>query len=314
MEAIGPKLSPLGRALPRAVQELLRDWAPGLDLAGLLADLFLEYPKDDSGFDPVATKRWYFAIAQTVCRYFRLQVIDAASIPPGPSLIVGCHSGVMAWDATCLVAAIYDRTGRFSRNTGHRFFASFAPMERFLTARGVVIGSQENLEACLRHGEMVLLFPGGAEDMRRPFLTERYVVKPHRGFAPGHGGYVKLALRTQVPIVPTAIVGAEETHLLLTDVPALARLLHVPFFPIVASPLPLPARMYIRFGRPIHLDHPPSAAHDQGLVDRLNGQVRGELQGLIDDTLRRRRGVFLSSYDGATAREIANHGRPAPPP
>ena len=55
--------------------------------------------------------------------------------------------------------------------------------------------------------------------------------------------------------------------MMLGDVPALARLLGVPFFPIVASPFPLPARFYLRFGRPIRFAEPPAAADDQATVD-----------------------------------------------
>ena len=122
-------------------------------------------------------------------------------------------------------------------------------------------------------------------------------MKPEKGFAPGCGGYVKVALRTRSPIVPVAIVGAEEVHYCVGDIPQLAAYLKVPFFPLVASLVPLPARIYIRFGEPIVLPAPPEAAEEQVAVDRLNEHVRSTLQALIDDTLRRRRGVYWSSYD-----------------
>jgi hypothetical protein len=70
----------------------------------------------------------------------------------------------------------------------------------------------------------------------------------------------------------------------------------MPFFPIVLSVLPLPARIYIRFGEPILLDAPPEAAADQAMVDGLNTHVLATLQALIDDTRRRRHGVYCSSY------------------
>jgi 1-acyl-sn-glycerol-3-phosphate acyltransferase len=230
-----------------------------------------------------------------VCRYFRLTVRGAEHLPPGRAIVVGCHSGVLPWDATCLVVAIHRHTGRFSRNVAHQLFGRFAPVARFLAAHGMVMGEAARVEALLRREEIVLLFPGGAEDMRRP-VWERYRVKPHKGFAPGNGGYVKIALRTQSPLVPVAVVGAEETHLLLGDVPPLARLLGTPYFPIVLSALPLPARLYVRFGAPVHLDAPPEAAADQAVVDRLNIEVRRALQNLIDDTRRRRHGIYWSSY------------------
>jgi hypothetical protein len=81
----------------------------------------------------------------------------------------------------------------------------------------------------------------------------------------------------------------------------MAEYLGVPFFPIVASLAPLPAHIYIRFGKAIRFDVPPEAADDQALVDRLNEHVRSTMQALIDDTLRRRKGIYWSSYDASEA-------------
>jgi 1-acyl-sn-glycerol-3-phosphate acyltransferase len=292
-----PALNALGRLLPTWAQDAVRRHAHGLDVPAVLADLFLDHPTDAHGFDPAVARRSYFFVAQTICRYFRSTVIDAHHIPEGRALLVGCHSGVVAWDATVLVPEILRHTGRFSRNTGDFFFAGLGPLSRFLAASGVVIGRPDTLVDLLRHEALVLLFPGGAADMCRP-IWERYRVRAHRGWAPGHGGYVKVALRAGAPIVPMAIVGAEEVHGLLTDMPPLARLLGTPFFPIVLSPFPLPARIYLRFGEPIRLDAPPAAATDQVVVDELNVTVRDRLQALIDDTVRRRRGIYCSRYDG----------------
>ncbi|HLK10267.1 MAG TPA: lysophospholipid acyltransferase family protein [Candidatus Binatia bacterium] len=280
--------SRLARLLPDVCRQAL-----GLLLAGANTG----NASDEDDLDPVRTRRSFWLVEQTISRYFRLRVMGAEHIPPGRALVVGRHSGVLPWDAACLVPALHRHTGRFSRNAGDALWARWAPVARYLAARGVVLGPAAEIEALLRRDELVLLFPGGAADMRLP-VWERYRVKAHKGFAPGRGGYIKIALRTRSPVVPVAIVGAEEVHMLLADVWPLARLLGVPFFPIVASVLPLPARLYVRFGPPIRLDAPPEAAADQEVVDRLNGAVRAALQALIDDTRRRRRGVYWSSYDG----------------
>jgi len=122
---------------------------------------------------------------------------------------------------------------------------------------------------------------------------------PHKGYAPGRGGYVKVALVTRAPIVPLAVVGAEEAHMLLANVAPVARLLRVPFWPILASWLPLPVKLYVRFGAPIRFREGPEAAGDQAVVDRLNERVRQSVQSLIDDTVRRRHGIIWSVYDAA---------------
>jgi 1-acyl-sn-glycerol-3-phosphate acyltransferase len=179
---------------------------------------------------------------------------------------------------------------------GDRVVGRRGPLARILKATGHVIGERPRVEELLQRDALVLVFPGGAQDMLRP-IWRRYRVVPHVGLAPGNGGYLKAALRARSPIVPVAVVGTEEIHVLLGDLPSLARWIGFPFFPLVASPLPLPARIYIRFGPPIHLDAPPEAADDQATVDRLNVEVRERLQALITDTVRHRRGIYWSRYD-----------------
>lgn len=291
-----PDLTPLGRLLPASWQRTIQDRASNLDVAAVLADLLLDHPRTVDGVDPVLTKRIFLFLERTVCRYFRLRVLDVDNVPPGRALLVGCHSGVFAWDAACLVVALHRHTGRFSRNVGDRFFLKLGPFARLLEATGMVVGERDRVEALLERDELVLCFPGGADDMRRP-IWRRYTLAANRGLRPGRGGYVKAALRSRSPIVPVAVVGTEEIHVMLGDVPALARLLGTPFFPVVASPIPLPARVYLRFGEPIHLDAPPEAADDQAVVDRLNADIQMRLQALITDTVRRRHGIYWSSWD-----------------
>jgi 1-acyl-sn-glycerol-3-phosphate acyltransferase len=249
-------------------------------------------------FDPAATRASLALVRETVARYFRLEVFGTEHIPRGRSMVVGCHSGVIPYDAACTLVAIAEGTGRLARAVGDRMFGRLPAVERYLRRRGAIVGRPAETEALLRAGNIVLVFPGGAADMTRPIWRHRYRVLPHKGFAPGHGGYIKIALRTRAPIVPLAVIGAEEAHMLLANLPGLARWLGVPLLPLVASIIPLPVKLYVRFGAPIHLDGSAAAARKQNVVDRLNTQVRLAVQRLIDDTRRRRHGVVWSSYDG----------------
>jgi 1-acyl-sn-glycerol-3-phosphate acyltransferase len=259
-------------------------------------------PRSSPGFDQASTARWLAGVRATVWRYFRPQVIGAENLPRGRGLIIGCHSGVIPYDAACTLVAIHDATGRFSRAIGDNLFGRVALVQDFLRQQGAVVGRPEVVAALLRAGHLVLVFPGGARDMERPYLTQRYCVLPHRGFAPGHGGYVKVALRAHAPIVPLAVVGAEEAHVMLANLPPIARLLGMPLFPLLLFPLPLPTKLYIRFGTPIVLPGTAADADDQLRVDELNDMVRRRVQDLIDDTVQRRRGVIFSTYEDSPGR------------
>ena len=89
---------------------------------------------------------------------------------------------------------------------------------------------------------------------------------------------------------------------MLANLPPVARVLGVPFFPWLLFPFPLPAKLYIRFGPPIVLPGTAADAKDQQKVDQLNRMVRRRVQQLIDDTVRRRRGIIWSAYDEHRAR------------
>ncbi|MBI1815830.1 MAG: acyltransferase family protein [Deltaproteobacteria bacterium] len=256
---------------------------------------------DPFGFDPTTAERWLGYVRAVLWPYFRPQVMGTEHLPRGRALIVGCHSGVVPYDAACTLVAIHEATGRFSRAIGDNLFGRIGVVENFLRRQGALVGHPDVVAGLLRAGHMVLVFPGGAKDMERPYLTQRYQVLPHRGFAPGRGGYIKLALRTRTPIVPLAVVGAEEAHVMLGSVPGLGPVLGMPFFPLLLFPVPLPVRLYIRFGKPITLPGTPADAHDQTRVDQLNEMVRRRIQRLIADTVTRRRGLIFSEYRNGRA-------------
>ena len=192
--------------------------------------------------------------------------------------------------------AIHDATGRFSRAIGDNLFGQIGVVQDFLRRQGAVVGRPEVVERLLRAGNYVLVFPGGARDMERPYLTQRYRVLPHRGFAPGHGGYIKIALRTRSPIVPLAVVGAEEAHVMLANLPPwLARRRACRCSRCCCFPLPLPVKLYIRFGPPIALPGTPADAEGSaGRVDQLNEMVRRRRAAAHRRHGGRRRGVIVT--------------------
>jgi 1-acyl-sn-glycerol-3-phosphate acyltransferase len=113
---------------------------------------------------------------------------------------------------------------------------------------------------------------------------------------------VRLALRTGAPIIPCAVVGAEEIHPLLANAGFLAKALGVPYLPLTPTfpllgPLgfvPLPTKWSIDFGDPLPVDaYGPEGAEDPILVNRLSQDVRSTLQKIIDGRLARRRSVWF---------------------
>jgi 1-acyl-sn-glycerol-3-phosphate acyltransferase len=143
----------------------------------------------------------------------------------------------------------------------------------------------ENAERLLSQDKLVVAFPEGAQGSSKLF-KERYRLQRF-----GRGGYVKLALKLGAPIIPTAIIGAEETNPLLSRSRLLGKavgaeyLAITPTFPWLGplGLLPVPVKWHIAVGEPIDLSaYGPASADDALVVHRLNEQIRGILQGLLD--------------------------------
>jgi len=137
----------------------------------------------------------------------------------------------------------------------------------------------------LERGEMLLIFPEGTVGIGKPF-SERYKLQDWRV------GHIEFAIRHRSPVVPVAVIGAEE------QMPQIARLpIHLfgsPWLPITATPFPLPTHYHIHYGQPIvfHDRFKPSDADRPDVIDAAALEVKAAVQDLIDQGLEARKGVF----------------------
>src|SRR5205807_6288287 len=169
----------------------------------------------------------------------------------------------------------------------------FAP---FLLKTGNVLAHPDNAVTLLERDELVGVFPEGVKGAAKLY-RERYKVRRF-----GRGGFVQVALRTGAPIIPVAVVGAEEVHPVLFDMQPLARLLGLPALPItptfpwlgLGGLVPLPSKWFIAFGEPIEVaQHGPEAADDARLVLELSERVREWIQSTVNRLLARRQTIFF---------------------
>src|SRR5206468_12170849 len=145
---------------------------------------------------------------------------------------------------------------RHLRLLGADFVFRLPVMSEYARKTGATLACNPDAEGLLRRGELVGVFPEGFKGVGKPF-RDRYKLQRF-----GRGGFVSAALRTGAPIIPCAIVGAEEIYPKIGDVKPLARLFGAPYFPITPlfplfGPLglvPLPSKWYIEFGEPIRTD------------------------------------------------------------
>ncbi len=244
-----------------------------------------DYSVDDFGFDPELTERVFLAMARPLYRsWFRVEVSGLENVPDsGAALIVANHSGTIALDSVMTQVALHDEhpAHRHLRMLGANLVFQTPFVGEIARKAGHTLACHPDAERLLSAGELVGVWPEGFKGVGKPF-SQRYKLQRF-----GRGGFVSAALSTGAPIIPTAIVGAEEIYPMVANASILARILGLPYFPITPTfpwlgPLglvPLPSKWLIHFGEPVVTDDfPLGAADDPMLVFNLTDQVREQIQ------------------------------------
>lgn len=280
--------------LTTALRERLRAWTwelGGEELRarlGKLAPPGNEYGVDPFGFDldyaiaAIAPLLWMYK------RYFRVEVHDVERVPAeGRVLLVSNHSGQLPFDAAMVgLSLLVERDPpRVARALVERWVPTLPFFSTLMARLGQVVGTPDNCRRLLAADEAILVFPEGVRGLNKPW-SERYrLQKFGRGF-------MRLALESGVPIVPVAVVGAEEQAPALADVRPLARLLSMPAFPVTPTllPFPLPTRHRIWFGEPLRVEGSPEAEDPE--LDEQVERVRAAVAALLAKGLADRQGIF----------------------
>lgn len=226
-------------------------------------------------------------------RYWRVEASGARWVPAeGPALLIANHSGAVPFDGAMIVTAVDALGGRVVRFLYDGFVEGVPPLDAFYRRVGGVPATREHARALLEAGELVLLFPEGVSGVAKPF-SERYRL---RQFSPG---FARLATQCDVPVIPVAVVGAEEIYPLVGRAEAVGRRLGVPYLPITPffpllgplGALPLPTKWFIGFGRPIRFRGSDAGPYMQAHEEAA--RVRRRLQSMVTRLKNRRRSVFF---------------------
>jgi 1-acyl-sn-glycerol-3-phosphate acyltransferase len=270
----------------------LRGAVPDDDIASRTKALVVH--GNEFGFDPFGLSRDSVGSAIKVARffyrhYFRAETFGIENLPSaGRVVIVANHSGQLPFDALVIASACFLEPAqpRLVRAMVE-FFVPTVPFASYLFARwGQITGTPENCRRLLAAEEAVLVFPEGARGISKPF-SKRYQL------AEFGTGFMRLALETGAPILPVAVIGAEEQAPAI-NLKALAKLVGAPAFPVVPYPpfiaaVPLPVKYRVHIGEPMQFQGDPE--DDDGLAEKVK-TVRHRIQGMIHQGLRGRKHVF----------------------
>jgi 1-acyl-sn-glycerol-3-phosphate acyltransferase len=236
--------------------------------------------------EPLPLRVWV-AVWRAAQYYFRYTVdgLDRLVGAP-PSLIVGYHGRPFAWDPAMLTVALYDRLGYLPHGFIHRGVDAIPPLRWFSDGLGFVTGDDTRLAEAIARGEHLIVTPGGANEGCRSFRHNYRVDWVSRL------GYVRLAAKYRLPIVPVAASGVDDAYVGLTDADAIGRRIGLPhdwtWIPWLAlGPLgvfpfspPFPVRVHQIIGKPIQV--PRIDPDDRAALQSVHERVRRAMQQLIN--------------------------------
>jgi 1-acyl-sn-glycerol-3-phosphate acyltransferase len=231
--------------------------------------------------------------------WFRVEWEGLEKIPPhGGALLVANHAGAIPADAPIIMHGIEEELGRPVYGLADHLFRSLPVVGTLWARGGGVAAHPDNAYRLLRdQGQLALVFPEGTKGTGKQF-SERYKLRRF-----GRGGFVEIAMRAGVPVVPITVIGSEETMPILFKSPALARIFGVPYVPITANMLLLgplgllgyfPAKVKLRVLDPVRFDvDPDQERYPRSLVFEQAEAIRQRMQLSLYDMLRKRRSVWF---------------------
>ena len=260
----------------------------------------LDAGQNEHGFDPFGFEprflRYVAPIAEWFFRvYFDAEVHGIENIPnTGPVLLISNHSGQIPVDGMLIGTAclLEKKPPRMIRSMVERWIPDIPFISWVFARAGQVVGTRENARILLRRGGCILVFPEGVRGISKTY--DRAYELQEFGL-----GFMRLALETNTPIVPVAVVGGEEQMPAVADLKGLGKLLGMPAFPITPTfpllgplgGLPLPVKYRLYFGEPIHFE---GALDDEDRVIRAQvREVTSAIEAMIEQGLSEREGVFL---------------------
>jgi 1-acyl-sn-glycerol-3-phosphate acyltransferase len=231
--------------------------------------------------------------------WFRADWVGLEKIPTdGGALLVANHAGAIPSDAPVIMHGIETELERPVYGLADNYFRKMPVIGTLWSRLGGLPAHPDNAYRLLREqNQLVLVFPEGSKGPGKLY-SERYQLRRF-----GRGGFVEIAMRAGVPVVPIAVVGAEESMPTLMHIPGLAKAIGAPYAPITANMLAMgplgafgyfPAKFKLQVLDPVHFDVPPDQErYSRSRVMDESEAIRDRIQSALYEMLRNRRSVWF---------------------
>jgi 1-acyl-sn-glycerol-3-phosphate acyltransferase len=255
-----------------------------------IRDHYAKMGDDPFGLDPEFTRYGAMLTAFMHRRYFRTEVHGIEHVPRGRALLIANHSGQIPIDGLILALTLFFDANppRLIRAMVEKWMQTLPFVAPLIARLGQVVGVPDNCHRLLERDELILAFPEGVKGIVKPY-TRRYQLEEFGQ------GFMRLALATRSPVVPVAVIGAEEQYISVGNLDWAAKAIGLPALPVVpqlmvGGLLPLPTKYRIYFGEPLKFEGDPA---DERTVSEHVWLVRQTIQRLLVHGLERRRSVFF---------------------
>jgi len=218
---------------------------------------------------------------EIIRRYLRIEVEGIENVPrEGAAIIISNHSGYSGFDAIMLANEIYLAQKRKARLIAHKLWFLGKPVQVISEKMGLVEADTNAILASLKQNDPIIIFPEGEAGNFKP-TQRRYRLQEFKR------GFIRTAMISGAPIVPAMVIGAEETHINLSQI-RFTKYLIGTAIPLPLNIIPLPVKWKIKFLPPIYLDARPVDAMNREKVMKYSHDIRRILQREIIKELRKR--------------------------
>lgn len=217
-------------------------------------------------------------------KYFRLEIEGLENIPKrGAAVIAPNHSGFAGFDALILADIIHREARRIPRILTHHFW--FLTKTTAIPAQkmGFTEATFENGVNLLEKNNLIVIFPEGENGNFKP-SSEMYQLQEFKR------GFLRMAVRTQAPIIPTLIIGAEESNINLSKL-KFTKFLKGTVIPLPLNVIPLPVKWKIKFLPPIYLPYTPDQIEDSELMREIAIEIQEQMQEALSEQVQKRGGL-----------------------
>lgn len=225
-------------------------------------------------------------VMELVRKYFRVEIEGLENIPKrGAALICPNHSGYSGLDALVLSHMIHKETRRIPRLLAHKFWFLSKTTSIPAGMLGFMDASFENGVDALSRNNLIIIFPEGEFGNFKP-TTKMYQLQEFKR------GFIRMAVKTQSPIVPALIIGAEETHINLSQL-KLNKFFKGAVIPLPLNIIPLPVKWKIKFLPPIYLPYKPEHLDDHELMREIASEIQEQMQDALSEEVQKRGNKFF---------------------